>query len=62
MYTSRCTTRIYFRVSFFFIYINDLATELKSNFKLFVDDASLFSIVSDLLETTIIMNQDLDGI
>ena len=60
MYTSRCTTRIYFRATFFLIYINDLATDLKSNLKLFADDTSLFSIVSDPLETTNILNEDLD--
>ena len=62
MYTSRCTTRIYFRAPFFLIYINDLATDLKSNVKLFADDTSLFSIVSDPLETANILNEDLDKI
>ena len=62
MYTSRCTTAIYFRLSFFLIYINDLATDLKSNVKLFADDTSLFSIVSDPLETANILNKDLDKI
>ena len=62
MYTSRCTTRIYFRPPFFLIYINDLATDLKSNVKLFADDTSLFSIVSDPLETANILNEDLDKI
>ena len=45
---------------FFLIYINDLATDLKSNVKLFADDTSLFSIVSDPLETANILNEDLD--
>ena len=44
---------------FFLIYVNDLATDLKSNVKLFADDTSLFSIVSDPLETTNILNKDL---
>ena len=48
--------------AFFLIYINDLATDLKSNFKLFVDDTSLSSIVSDPLETANILNKDLDKI
>ena len=47
---------------FFLIYINDLATDLKSNVKLFADDASLFSIFSDLLETANILNEHLDKI
>ena len=47
---------------FFLIYINDLATDLKSNVKLFANDTSLFSIVSDLLETANILNEDLDKI
>ena len=59
MYTSRCTTRIYFRAPFFLIYINDLATDLKSNVKLFANDTSFFSVVSDLLETANILNEDL---
>ena len=60
MYTSRCTTIIYFRAPFFLIYINDLATGLKSNVKLFDDDTSLFSIVSDPLETANILNKELE--
>ena len=45
---------------FLLIDINDLATDLKSSVKLFVDDTSLFSIVSDPLETASILNKDLD--
>ena len=47
---------------FFLIYINDLANDLKSKVKLFADDNSLFSIVSDPLETANILNLDLDQI
>ena len=47
---------------FSLIYINDLATDLKSIVKLFADHTSLFSIVSDLLETANILNEDLDKI
>ena len=43
---------------FFLIYINDLATDLKSNVKLFVNDTSLFSIVFDPLETANLLNKD----
>ena len=53
--------RIYFR-AFLLIYINDLATDLKSNLKLFVDDTSLFSTVSYLLETANILNECHDKI
>ena len=55
MYKSRRTTRICFSASFFLIYINDLATDLKPNVKIFADDTSLFSIVSDPLETANIL-------
>ena len=47
---------------FFLIYINDSATDLKSNVKLFADDTSLFSIVSDPVETANILTMDLDKI
>ena len=32
----------------FFIYLNDLSDGLKSEWKLFVDDSSLFSVVHDI--------------
>lgn len=47
---NRYTMKIYFRASFFLIYINDLVTKIKSKVKLITDNTSLFSIVSDLLE------------
>ena len=47
---------------FFLIHINDLATDLKLNIKLFAKDTSLFSIVSDPLKTVNILNKDLDKI
>ena len=47
---------------FFLVYINDLATNLKLNVKLIASDTSLFSVVSDLLETASILNKDLDKI
>ena len=47
---------------FLLIYINDLASHLKSNVKLFANDTSLFSIISDLFETANILNKDLDKI
>ena len=51
-----------FQGPFFLIYNNDLATELKSKVKLFGDDTSLFSIVSDPLEPANILNKYLDKI
>ena len=47
---------------FFLIYINDLATNLKSTVKLLADNTFLFSIVSDHLDTTNILNQDFEKI
>ena len=41
------------------IYVNDLATNVKLNVKLFADDTSLFSILSTLLETAKTLNKDL---
>ena len=47
---------------FVLIYINNLGTVLKLNVKLFADDTFLFSIVSDPLETAIILYKNLDKI
>ena len=47
---------------FFLMYINDLSADLKSNVKLFADYTSLFSVVSDPLETANTLNKDLDKI
>ena len=45
---------------FFVIYVNDLATNVKFNVNLFVDDTSLFSIVPGALKTANnILNKDL---
>ena len=43
----------------FLIYINDLPYELKSDFKLFADDTSLFTVVKDKNESANILNNDL---
>ena len=43
----------------FLIYINDSPNELKSNLKLFADDASLFTIVKDKNESPNTLNNDL---
>ena len=44
------------------IYINYLATDLKSSVKLFADDTSLFSKVSYPLEAANILNKNVDEI
>ena len=46
----------------FLIYINDLPSELKSNVKLFADDASLFTVVNDKNEIANILNNHLQSI
>ena len=43
----------------FLIYINDLATNIKSNIKFFADDTMLFSIVKDPVISANDLNQDL---
>ena len=42
----------------FLIYINDLPSELKSDFKLFADDTSLFTVFKDKNESANILNND----
>ena len=44
---------------FFYIYINDLSDNLESNVKLFADDTSMFSVVSDPINTSQELNNDL---
>ena len=44
----------------FLVYINDLINGLKSNPKLFADDASLFSVIHDVKSSQIDLNEDLD--
>ena len=46
----------------FLIYINDLPEGLITNAKLFVDDASLFSVVRDIAASTEELNNDLRNI
>ena len=45
---------------FFLVYINDLATDLKCNVKLFADDTSPFSVVHNPKECAANLNRDLD--
>ena len=44
----------------FSIYINDLTEDFSSNEKLFVDDASLFSVGYDIKTSANNLNQDLE--
>ena len=46
----------------FLIYINDLSDNLSSNPKLFADDTSLFSVVHDINQSGINLNDDLEKI
>ena len=45
---------------FFFVYINDLTTDLKCIVKLFADDTSLFSVAHNPNECAADLNHDLD--
>ena len=47
---------------FFLIYINDRPSEFRCSAKLFADDASLFSVVENVNETTTNLNKDLEKI
>ena len=46
----------------FLIYINDLSNNLSSNCKLFADDTSLFSVVSNIHTSATTLSQDLKAI
>ena len=56
---SRCSPGFNPGSTSFFVYINDLPNELKSNVKLFADDTSLFTIVKDKNGSANILNNDL---
>ena len=46
----------------FLIYINDLSNNIKSKFKLFADDRSLFSVVHNIHTSANDINHDLEKI
>lgn len=46
----------------FLVYINDIITDIDSTIKLFADDTSMYSFVSDLNEQTETLNSDLNKI
>ena len=45
---------------FFLVYINDLAVGLKSNFKLFADDTSFFTVVKEPITAANDLNHGLN--
>lgn len=47
---------------FFIIFINDIVTDINSSIKLFADDTSLYLIVDDPLDTSNMLNSDLNKI
>lgn len=47
---------------FFYIYMNDLSDNQESNVKLFVDDASIFSVVCDPINNLLKLKIDLDKV
>ena len=57
-----CINQLISTTHFFLIYINDLHDNLISNSKLFVDDASLFSVINDKHLSANKLNQDLNRI
>ena len=57
-----CASRLISLVHYFLIYINDLSGNLKANVKLFADDSSIFSVVSDRINTSQKLNKDLDKV
>ena len=61
-YTSKSSPRFYTWTFIFLIYINDLLDNLNSNPKLFTDDTSLFSTVTDPNATANQINNDLHNI
>ena len=44
---------------FFLVYLNDLSDDLKSDVKMFADDASLFTVVNNVDRTAEELNSDL---
>ena len=61
-YFCRDPTRINPGTLLFLIYINDLSDNLSSNPKLFADDTSHFSILHDINQSGINLNDDLEKI
>ena len=58
----RCSPRIDSGLLLFLVYINDFPNGLKSNPKLFADDAFLFSVILDVNLSQMDLIEDLDQI
>ena len=57
-----CLRVQFFGPLFFLICINDLSGNLEANVKLFVDDSSMFSVVSNPINTSQKLKKDLDKV
>ena len=57
-----CLRVQFFGPSFFLKYINDLSGNLEAYLKLFADDTSMFSVVSNPINTSQKLNKDLDKV
>ena len=53
---------LFWNLSYFLIYINDLSNDIKSKWKLFAGDTSLFSVVHDIDTSANDLNHDLEKI
>ena len=51
-----------FSLLFFLICINDISGNLEANVKLYADDTSIFSVVSDPVNTSQKLDKDLDKV
>ena len=57
-----CASGVNSLVHFFFKYINDLSGNLEANVRLFTDDTSMFSVVSNPINTSQKLNKNLDKV
>ena len=57
-----CLRVQFFGPLFFLKYINDLSGNLEANVKLFADDTSMFSFVSNSINISQKLNKDLDKV
>ena len=57
-----CLRVQFFGPLFFLIYINDLSGNLEANLKLIEDDTLKFLVVSDSINTSQKLNEDLDKV
>ena len=57
-----CLRVQFFAPLFFLTYVNDLSGNLEANIKLLVDHTSMFSVVSDPINTSQKLNKDPDKV